>query len=159
MSDFIAIDVNGLENLQALLHKLPAAIRGEVIDAVSEYLLNVYRAYPPYNYVSRKAAYGVTFFTDKQRRWFFAALKSGELSIPYRRTQTLRRGWHQIGQGENSLLVNETPYAAWMMGPGEQSRHAIAMGWKDIDKIAKEREVEIYRRADAAADRAIDRLD
>ncbi len=76
-NDFIAIDIVGLPELQAKLAKLPPEAQNAIVDDVSEYFLNVLREYPPQKSITRKAAYGVSFFSDKQRRFFFAALKSG----------------------------------------------------------------------------------
>ena len=154
-SDFIGIDLQGLPELRALLNGLPQAVRDAVIDDVSKYLINVLKLYPPQKSVSRRQAYGVTFFTEKQRRWFFASLKDGSLEIPYRRTQTLANGWKQVGSGESSIIANETPYAALVMGAGEQSRHAVAIGWKDVNTIVDERMGRIDRIAEAAAEKGM----
>jgi len=95
--DFIAIDIEGLEPLVKGLDKLPQNIQDAAGDDVAKYLVNVLKKYPPPKRVTRKAAYGTTFFSDNQRKFFFAALRSGAISVPYRRTQAFARGWRQIG--------------------------------------------------------------
>jgi hypothetical protein len=155
MSDFIGIDIHGLPHLQNLLKAVPPAVQDAITDDLSTYTINVLRAYPPHRYVTRQAAYGRTFQSDKQRRWFFAALKDGRLKIPYPRTQTLSRGWHQVGRGAQSIIANETPYAGLVMGDGEQSRHAALVGWNTTASILKERERRMDDLAQASAKKGI----
>ena len=66
-----------------------------ITEDVGDYLVNVLRSYPPQNYVTRKAAYGQTFFSDKQRRWFFAALEAEN----YRYPASARKHWRKAGSG------------------------------------------------------------
>jgi len=75
--DFVGIEVQGLEELRAQLKKLPPAVQDLVTEDVNKYMLDVLRTYPPQKAISRKRAYGVPFFTDKQRRYFFWALGEG----------------------------------------------------------------------------------
>jgi len=152
--DFIAIETIGDEELLRALRALPDEMQNAVIEDVNEYALNVLRTYPSQRYISRKAAYGTTFFTDKQRRFFFAALKDGSINVPYKRTQGLRRGWRVEGQGPTSFLVNETPYADLIMGEG-QSRHAEKIGWKKAINLIEERMERILRIAQSGVARAI----
>jgi hypothetical protein len=152
--DLIGIDFENDEFIQTVLPRLPQEIRDTATDEVSKYLLNVLRGYPPYQYVSRKSAYGVTFFTAKQRGWFFANLREGNLDIPYKRSQTLSRGWDIIGSGEKSILVNDTPYAHHVYGD-PQSRHPAAIGWKRLPDILKERQERIRAIIKAAVKKAM----
>lgn len=153
--DFIGIDITGEDEIARKLKGLPPAAQDAAVDEMSKYLLNVLRLYPPQKYVSRKDAYGVSFFSDKQRRWFFAALKSGELSIPYKRSYNLRDNWKQLGRGASSIIVNETSYAKYVMGDKEQSRHEQKVGWKKLGDIVKERMGRVLEKADAGIKRAI----
>jgi hypothetical protein len=72
--------------------------------------------YPP---VRRRK---VTFVSDKQRRAFFARLRSGEIEVPYRRgtspgSQTLGRRWHIRPSGQiNHVLTNDASYAPLVHG-------------------------------------------
>lgn len=155
--EFIGLDIIGEKEIAALLAQLPEEVQNMAVDDIAEYLLNVLRTYPPQQSITRKQAYEQTFFTNKQRRYFFYALNAGIIQVPYRRTQTLRRGWQKIDQGKNAILVNQTPYADWMMG-GHQSRMASKTGWKKIEAIIKERADQIERRLVAAAEKAIKKL-
>lgn len=162
MSDFIGIDVNEVlrssKVVQAQLASVAPAVLDGVVDGVSEYLLSVFKLYPPPNHnITRKQAYGVTFFTAKQRRWFFWALNSGILRLPYRRTQGMRNAWRQEGKGAKSILVNETQAAVYTMGDNTQARFSKLVGWKTLEQIVTERRKQIEARALAEANKAIRR--
>jgi hypothetical protein len=149
----IGIDIEGITPLVRGLHNLPGAIRDEAGDAVAKYLRNVLQNYPPQKRVPFREAYGP--MSAKQRRFFFAALKRGEITVPYKRTQTLRNNWEIVGAGETAILVNETPYAHLVMGEGEQARMMEMIGWKTTDAVVEEREARISEVAEGAAKRAI----
>lgn len=157
--DFIGIDIEGVEEVKALLRKLPKEAQAQVTDDVARYMIDVLRGYPPQKYVSRKEAYPEVggWFSDKQRRWFFANL--GDLQIPYRRTQEYSRGWKAVGQGPQTLVVNETPHAIYLQDEHMQSRMAAKGGWKKLSLIIKERASRITVIAEAAAKKAIKKLD
>ena len=150
----IGIDVRGLKELDSLFQQAPDAVQDAINVAVGDYLVNVLRAYPPQQYVSRKAAYGQTFFSDRQRRWFFAALRSGDLQIPGKRTQTLAQGWKRL----DDLVYNEVEYAKFVMGEDEQSRHEAMVGWLTTDQVVQQRATRIVEIGQAAAKKAIRRL-
>jgi hypothetical protein len=130
MADFIGIDILGNEELARKLSRFPDIVQDDAIDDLSEYLIKVWRIYPPKKHVTRRRAYGRTFQSDKQRKYFFWALRNGIIDVPYRRTQTLRKNWQQIGSGRKSIIANETPYAKYVMGDEtEQSRMMNIIGW------------------------------
>jgi len=110
----------------------------QTVEEVGAFLLPKLKKYPPRRYVSRKAAYGRTFFSDRQRRWFFAALRSGELSIPYGRSGTLAAGWEVQPVGTQEVrLVNSVGYAGYVMGD-TQSRHEKLVGWRTVRQYVRE---------------------
>jgi hypothetical protein len=65
------------------------------------------------------------FKSEKQRRFFFAALRSGQISVPYRRTMRLARSWIlRFLERGNEFRVeaeNKVPYLPFVMGPGTQA--------------------------------------
>ena len=105
----------------------------QTTDEVSEFFKRKMQDYPPQKRVTRQQAYGKTFFTDKQRRWFFGALNRGELEIPYRRTKKLAEGWTVLKgtRGERSL-TNITPYAPLVQDRSRQSRMMKIIGWRTV---------------------------
>ena len=148
--DFIAIDVEGLAPLVKGLNKLPQEVQDAAGDDVSEYLINILRHYPSQKRVTRAQAYGTTFFSDNQRKFFFAALRDGRISVPYRRTQTFRNAWRQIGKGIKSIIANEVSYGGFLMGDSEQSRMSKLIGWKTLSNLLKERQSKIVKILEAA---------
>jgi hypothetical protein len=157
--DFIAIDVSEFQKWKFRFERFAEELTEEAVADGSEYLLNVLRAYVPYQYVSRVSAYGTAFFSDKQRRYFFWALNNGIITVPYKRTQTMRAGWEQIGEGKKTMLVNQVPYASTVIGDSrtEQSRHSKKIGWKGIDIIVQERIIRMTEIFDAAIKKAMKR--
>lgn len=157
-NNLTGVDIQGLDRVQRILKGLPKEARDAATSEVADYLQNVFRTYPPRKSVTRRAAYGVTWFSDKQRKWFFAALRSGEIDVPYKRTQALRNSWRIIGKGEDKILVSENEAAVWTMSDEKQSRHERMVGWKTVSTIIKERASQIERRLQAAADKAMKKL-
>jgi len=65
--------VSGADELVAALKAAPSGYKTSVLRDVATYLINNgLNVYPEYNYVSRQEAYGQTFFSPAQRRWFWA---------------------------------------------------------------------------------------
>lgn len=158
MSDFVGLDISGIAELQKKLARLPKEAQDSVIDDVSKYYLNVLQTTQPTpKYVTRRAAYGKPFFSERQRRWFFAALKNGDITVPYRRTQGLKRGWKQVGTGTPSFLVNETKGAEFVVGD-KQSRHEAMVGWAKAEDTVKKNMPKAMKKADAAIKKILKKL-
>jgi hypothetical protein len=159
--DFIAVDITGLQDLGERFKKLPPAMQEEGMKEVNTYMLNVLRQYPAEKRIKRSAAYPEVngWFSDKQRRWFFAALRSGELDLPYSRTQELGKAWKVVGnEAAKSIIANEAPAAPYVMGDTEQSRMSKMIGWKKISDIVKERMPRILERFDVGVKNAVKKL-
>lgn len=159
MTDFVGIDVLGIPELVKFLDGLPDAAQDQVATDVSKYLIDVLRINPAQKYVTRKQAYGRTFQTRKQQRWFFWALGTGAIDVPYHRTQQQARGWKTLGEGKNIIIVNEAPGIAFTRGDDTRSRHERLVGWRTTTEVIKERAGRIMEIAEAAVARAIKRLE
>lgn len=74
----------------------------------------------------------------KVRRAFFAKMKAGEISVPYRRSGDLRKHWSvQSGlNGMTSTLVNALSYGPLVQGGNQTYGHA-ASGWLTVDAAEK----------------------
>ncbi len=159
MSDFVGVEVQGIAEIKAKLAKLPKAAQDIVVDDVSKYYLNVFRdSQPPPKYVTRFRAYGVTFFSAKQRRWFFAALRDGRISVPYTRTQGLRKSWRQIDRGARSFIVNDSPGAPFVVGDETQSRHEKLVGWFRTNELMQSKVAKAVKVADGSMKKAIKKV-
>ena len=156
MSDFIGIDIRGIPELEKKFGKLAPYCIGAMCEQVADYLITVFQQQPPPDHTkTRKQAYGKSFFTDRQRRWFFWALNSGALSLPYQRTQEMRRSWKKIGKGANVMVVNETEAAVFTMDDERQARFSRLVGWKTIGDVVRERRTQILRQAEIGVKKGI----
>jgi hypothetical protein len=139
MPDIIKIE--GLDRLEKVLDNLEnLRIFRRALRQSAVYVLEELRTYPPQRRLTRKSVYGKTFQSDKQRRWFFAALRSGEIQVPYRRTNAFRKNW-TIKSGRSGLrqvVENFTGYGPYNMGNRSQSRFQAKIGWRKTQTVVKE---------------------
>lgn len=64
------------------------------------------------------------FKTDKQRKWFFWALGTGVIQVPYKRTGRFANSWRGERKGESEWVVgNSAPYAGLLAGRGTQAKY------------------------------------
>lgn len=129
----ISLDHAALARIIAALEAIDGGdLRRLIVDAVAnDSVLKRTANYPDNRRV------GQPFKSDKQRRWFFAALRKGQISVPYQRTGTLGRGW-RYDAGASSV-VNTVPYAGQVMGD-DQSDYFGNKGWLSTTFIAAESE-------------------
>ena len=156
MNDFIAIE--GIEPVTKALGQLPRDMQDSAVDEINPYLVNVFRQYPSYKYVPFATAYG-GWFSDKQRKYVMARIREGSI-IPGQsnRTQELARGWKIIGEGADSIIANETPYAGYVMGDQTQARMPAKIGWETMSAKIESRMDQIKRKAQAGVNKAIRKL-
>lgn len=156
--DFIGFAVDGLDKLQSILSGLSEEIQDKAVDEMNKYLLNVLRSsQASKNYITRKAAYGKTFFTERQRKWFFANLNEGSIDVPYKRTQAMAKAWHIEGSGRRSFIANEAEGAPFVMGDDTQSRHEKMVGWKTVSAILKEHATRAEKKLEGLIDKILRR--
>ena len=98
------------------------------------------------------------FVRDKQRRWFFAALRRGDITVPYVRTGTLGRRWTTNVAASLDGLVgtigNNTDYGPFVQSTGQQAQ--IHRGrWETIDKVLADNKQAIERDFKREIDRAL----
>lgn len=85
------------------------------------------------------------FVSDRQRRGFFAKLRSGAIEVPYRRgtspgSETLGRRWHirQFG-AIGHVLTNDASYAPLVHSAENQAAYHAGT-WKTDEGLARELE-------------------
>ena len=111
----IVVEVRGIEELQARLGRaLSQAVLRAAMTRATALVQQRLAVYPP------QAHRGLGGFkSDKQRRFFFAALREGRIEVPYVRTGTLGRRWTTEIAGEGDDLVgtvgNQTSYGPYVM--------------------------------------------
>ena len=77
-------------------------------------------------------------WTDKQRRWFFWALKEGKIEADYTRTGDLGRMFttevKRVGAEVFGAIGTSNPYAPWVVGPDKSE--AITVGGVEMYQAA-----------------------
>src|SRR3990172_3628364 len=138
MTDFLGVDTTGLKEINAKLAKLPDAVADEGTDAANKYLVDSLRAYPSYKYVTRKAAYGQTFSSDKQRRYVMARIREGRIDPGYpHRTGRTQRGYVMkvSNDGYRVSIQNKEAGAYYTRDDSGQARLNALAGWVKVRDV------------------------
>ncbi len=105
-------------------------IRAIADDSVLPHL----REYPP---ASGKKQ---PFKSAKQRKYFFAALRSGKMRIPYPRSGSLARNWKLSSIGGmrtiTGRITNPRPYDKFVQGDDGDQAGYHAGNWRTVTDIA-----------------------
>jgi predicted nicotinamide N-methyase len=79
------------------------------------------------------------FKSEKQRKYFFAALKKGEIEVPYRRgmswkSERLGQRWtmEEADDGNTVVVGNNASYARLTQDRDEQAAYHKATGWRTV---------------------------
>ena len=99
--------------------------------------------------------------SDKQRRFFFAALADGTIEVPYHRgesagSEAMNRSWaiDESDEGLTQTIGNDTSYGHWVMGD-DQSLFMQAMGWRKVSDIAVEESAHVIEMVKAGLEAEI----
>lgn len=135
----ITIDDDAVKRMLAKLEHGDAAKAG--LASMSRFLLGKVRRYSDTNFPRplRSQVYGQAFQSDKQRRYFFAALRDGRITVPYKRTRNLRNLWGQATEdgGWTQIIGNSASYAPYVVGIQSQSKYMQALGWKSTADVVE----------------------
>jgi hypothetical protein len=121
------------------LKRLPDAVGDAGVEASAKYLLNVLvnKEIPTYRYITRKDAYGQTFVSDKQRRYFFYALNAGIIKVPYQRRGKaggVQAAWEIQGAGKKLTITNSDQAAKWLYSEMQANLNRM-IGWLRVSQI------------------------
>lgn len=140
----ISFKIRNLDKVKKYLDSLPRGVTFVALEAISKWLVgdsqSGLRHPEPYKFVTRKSAYGFSFFTDRQRRWFFWALGAGKISPGQNnRTGKSTEAWtytpQEKGKNYSFRLVNDTPGGYWTRSDKYQARQLGKVGWWKIAKV------------------------
>lgn len=76
--------------------------------------------------------------SNKQRRWFFAALRRGDIDVPYKRggsrgSQNLLQSWAVEVISKDSVQAGtHVTYAPLVKDADKQSKYMAAIGWTTL---------------------------
>lgn len=125
------IDIQGLDDVQAVIKAIVPAIDASLM-AIAEEARDRIAPYPAPR--RQKQA----FKTAKQRRGFFAKLRKGQITVPYRRTDDALNRWGQPVKQERSVaLRNTSPHARWVHSSKQQASYHKG-NWKTDEGVAEE---------------------
>lgn len=150
----VKFEIRGVEELQRFLRDLPKGTVKVAIEALGEWFIGTdrrgLRHPPPYRYVSRKRAYGASFVSEKQRKWFWA--NGGPDMIGDNRTGETNNSWEShITKGGYSLsLQNRSKGAYYTMSDTGQARQPALAGWRKVSDIVSTNMAGAIRHAKAA---------
>lgn len=150
MSDFVAVDITGIETLNQRLKKLPDEARNQGVETADEHIVNLMRTYPPHS------SEPFQWSSDKQRRFVMAKLRESGQTF-YTRTQTLSQGWKTVGSGYKQIVANEVDYVQYVQGNGQIQGHK-ARGWNTIMQVIKANEKRILQKFEEGVRKAIRKL-
>ncbi len=126
-------DIQQLKGLKAILLAAGMTLKGKL------------SVYPEQKKLTRTEVYGKPFKTDLQRRYFFWALKAGEITVPYSRgadskSERFKASWTVQAQNNGLRVVvgNDTTYGPLLMDPDQQSKFMAAIGWPTTQKVMDE---------------------
>ena len=147
MSDQL-IGITVSQDVDKIKEKLGKLVPGYIdagSEAASKYLLDVLvnKEIPEWRKVTRTSVYGEPFKTDKQRRFFFAALADGRIEVPYQRrgkSDGIQSNWKIEGSGAEVTLTNDAPAAVYLYDNQKQSLFMglMGIGWSKIGVILRQ---------------------
>ena len=121
----------------------------------AKHIRNEARRYPPQSHKPMQ------WKSAKQRRWFFANLREGNIEVPYRRGQSpgsekLGSSWNirTENRGGNIKAIIGTPasYAPYVMDERRQAAYHKG-NWKTIQSIAKDQANTVKRFVEQSLER------
>ena len=79
-------------------------------------------------------------WSAKQRRGFFAKLRSGEIQVPYRRTMQLQHKWTVEARNSGMTVVvgNNAKYNRLVQDSENQTAYHKQTGWVTDDQVVRE---------------------
>lgn len=138
-----------LEGLQALLAKLTSLQQLRRVAAAVKLgaarIKRRFQTYPPQSRPTRASVYGQTFQSDRQRRYFFYAMRAGLIQVPYVRgsspgSRNIKQTWTiaTSNAGMTAEIGTNAPYARYLHDTQQQSAYARAVGWPTVEQVLNE---------------------
>jgi len=108
-----------------------------IAKGVGYEIKSVLQRYPARKSIPLSAVGG--FASDKQRKWFFANMREGNIEVPYRRTDRLKNAWHVERHGKSGALVgNPVNYGPLVQSSEHQTQMMEMIGWTTDEEAVEE---------------------
>ena len=130
----LTVTITGIADAQAALDRVGAPGLPQTIArrVAKEAVLPKLAQYPP---ASRRKQ---PFVSAQSRKYFFAALRSGALVVPYRRSGALGRpdNWTQAATGDGLTLTSKQQYSDLVRTKGKQAKYFAGV-WPTTEMVAR----------------------
>jgi hypothetical protein len=153
----ISFKVRNLDKVQEFIKTVPRGAVKVALDALVVYLIgneqHGLRHDAPYKYITRKAAYGQTFQSARQRRYVMAAIRSGQITPGKpNRTGDAARGYMytETNGGYGRTIQNSDVGAYYTQSDTGQARQPALVGWRKISQNISDNISGAMRSAQAA---------
>ncbi len=138
MSISIKYDVKGYNRVRNSLRKLASDYKETIDQTVKDWTQEQRSGLKSFGYPPQRNA-PQPFKTERQRRWFFWALRTGVISVPYKRTGILASSWRATKQSWSHWVIeNSASYAALVVGRDEQALYHKGHWWIAQDLIEEQ---------------------
>jgi hypothetical protein len=132
MADII-VTVDGADKLASALRQWPKKVERYMKGAGKEAATDIIETTGLRKYPTQIVGTPVVWKSEKQRRYVMAAIRRGEIEVPYRRggKRSERYGtqYYIKSEGMDTAIGNRASYAKWLTDSKYQSRAMSARGW------------------------------
>ena len=134
----LSYDFKGYNRVRNALRKLASEYRKEIDSTVKGWVKEEKEAIRSHGYPAQSNA-PQPFKTERQRRWFFWALGTGQINVPYKRTGKLASSWRveKVTWGEYALK-NSQAYAHWVIEKKKQAVYHEGHWWTADDFLDRD---------------------
>lgn len=159
--NFIRVIVSNVNAPKRIFTRIQRETIPAATDAAADYLIGDERRglrhLALYKYVSRKRAYGVTFFSEKQRRFVMAAIRDGRINPGVNnRTGAIPAGWKVEGRSGSIIrIVNRAPGVGFVQGDVSQARQPAMVGHRKVSDVIASNLKGMIRAAQQAVNRIL----
>lgn len=159
----VEMDEASLRELQAKFAAISSELERNWARASEEVAHEIVEVEGLKQYPINTAGAPQPFKSDKSRRYFFAALRRGEIEVPYRRGQspgseTYAKRWYVEVSGLTATIGNNASYARYLSHETEQSGYMAARGWRKLKEVAEEKLPDIIKIYEGWTGRAMKNL-
>ena len=156
----IKLKLSGAKEFSDFIKSIPRGMKIVAMRAIADHFVGSetsgLRREPPYKYFSFKSVYG-GFFSEAQRGYVMAAIKSGKITPGQpNRTHAIRDEWktNETGDWRRVNITNDAPGVDWVKGD-QQARMMSSIGWTPATKDVEGGMANAMREAQAAVDEAL----
>lgn len=134
----LSYEFQGWNRVENSLRKLASDHRGQTDGAVKDWAKDERADLKAFGYPPQRNA-PQPFVSDRQRKWFFWALASGLITVPYQRTGRLANSWRARKEGWSHWVIeNSAAYGALVVGRDKQVKYHAGHWWIADDIIEED---------------------